>query len=297
MTVKSQNSVELQDLGNGHWRAVCGDRSIELDERDKDLTTTLGNLAAYAGYPGKEGPKDLAKILRTAVIDGLIPNSEIGGAQLVGLNSLKSQGVGPGPTWKSDIPCKDWTLTRKACLLLMTRCNKPRCIEFTRMMADVFERWLDRRHHVSAFSPDALAPILAPISQAMAYLTQKLDQQNEELSELRKEIHLLSSERSIVSDNFVRWIRQQLRQIAIFETGLPGRKMTAAERKVWKTSFGQITSDARNEAHLPNSRSWKELDPNRVNDVKTFLEIRLKRAKERDRLREPLMDWARRQYS
>jgi len=251
-----------------------------MEERQGDLTTTLGALAGWAGYAGAAGPGHLAETLRKAVKDGLINKNEVFGFSELG---------------KSGIPYADWVLTRKAALLLMTRCNKPRCIELTRKMADVFEQWLDRRQHGATFSPDALAPILAPLSHALAALTRKFDQQNEELLELRKEVVVLSSERGIISDKAVRQIGQQLRKIASLETGLPGKKMTPEERKTWRSALGEVTAEARGVASLPFTRSWKKLNPDELNSVTGFLELRLKRAEAKDRLREPLMDWATRQ--
>jgi len=282
VTSATQDSVELQDLGNGQWRGVYRDRSILLTEREGKLATTLGQLASWAGMDRKSGsgPRELVVIAQTAIADGLIDPSDI-------------PDLGAVQNGKNRKPYKDWAITRKAALLLMTRCRTPRAIELTRAMADVFEQWLDRRQRGASFSPDMLAPILVPISQALAALTRRFDQQNEELGGLRKEVITLSMERGIISDDAVLWISQQLKKITRLETGLSGKKMTPIERKAWQKALGDITSEARNEVCLPITRAWKKLNPSRLLDLQSFLELRLKRAEAKDKLREPLMDWAR----
>src|SRR5688572_16619961 len=95
---ESVGQVELQDLGNGHWRGVYRDRSILLAEREGKLETTLGQLASWAGMDSKDGPTQLVRIAQKAIEDGFIPSSDIP-------DSISDRN---GKTRK---PYKDWLIT------------------------------------------------------------------------------------------------------------------------------------------------------------------------------------------
>lgn len=161
------SEVRLENLGNGMWVGICGDRSISITESNRDLAVRLGDLATFAGYAGEWGPAELARILKKGVDDGLIDRSWV---------------VGPNSSWKSGIPRKDWTLTRKAALLLMTRCTKPRCIEFTRKMADVFDLWLNQRHTSVSGSTPGIDPTALHILQSMERTVRQCFSQMEALT-------------------------------------------------------------------------------------------------------------------
>lgn len=254
------HEIELQDLGDGKWRGVYGDRSILLTEHEGKLETTLGELALWAGMDRKQGPSDLAKILRTSVIDGLIPNSEIGGAELVGLDflkSLKTKGVGPGPTWKSEIPCKDWTLTRKAALLLMTRCRTPRAIELTRAMADVFEQWLDRRYHAAdAGYADLTAELreaLAEQGRILAVQASEIRSLRQENAEIRQILAANTSPHGLVGNKKAREI---LARILLLTSLVAPREI---DEKAWRKARKEYENRVRSAADWPQRGAVAEM--------------------------------------
>jgi hypothetical protein len=137
---QAKSSVELQDLGHGQWRAVCGDRSFETTVRDGDLWVDHRSLTAFFGYVGRQGPQKLEWLLDTCLKDGLVSPSEVVTETVTNKN---------GELWKVI------SVQRKAALCLAMRCTLPNAIALARQMADVFELWLDRRH----------APVPIPVTR------------------------------------------------------------------------------------------------------------------------------------
>lgn len=152
--------AELRDLGGGQWLGTYKDRSILFTEREGALWSTIGQLAGWAGLERKQGPGELAKIGMTALDDGLIETSDLP-------ESVRAR------LGKNTLPYKDWPITRKAALLLMTRCRTPQAIELTRAVYDLVDQWLDRRH---------------PHSWIAASLALELKQSQQELLSLQREI-------------------------------------------------------------------------------------------------------------
>lgn len=278
----TKEQVELQDLGGGHWRAICGDRSFETDERDGDLWVDHRELARFYEYAESNGPAKFAELIDQCLKVGLVNDSE------VSTSVVESKKGRPG---------KVIMLKRKAALLVSARCNQPRAMELTRKMADVFEQWLDRRHQTPSFDPTVLAKFLVPMIEAtvhplVATLSKELEKRGEEIKELHKELKILSTERGSLSSDQVKAIKARLREIANLDSGLPGSKMTRPELKVWRASFGTANVEARNAVGLSMNRGWERLSPNKFEDLKSNLDLQYERARKKDALREPLMDWA-----
>jgi hypothetical protein len=127
----------------------------------------------------KQGPGDLAKIAARAIADGLIDASDI------------PESATDRP-WKERKAYKDWTVTRNAALLLMTRCRTPRAIDLTRAMTKVFEQWLRKKYETrvrkAAKWPQSGSVRDMPASgEADAWIC---------LSEIEKEIHADAKARS-----------------------------------------------------------------------------------------------------
>lgn len=233
------HEIELQDLGNGKWRGVYDDREILLTEHEGKLETTLGQLARWAGVRDSKGngPARLVEIAEVAVVDGLIDITDI--PDLATAENGRNRKL-----------YKDWVITRKAALLLMTRCRTSRAIELTRAMADVFEKWLDRRYQaVGAGYLDLVAELRA----AIAIQASEIRSLRQENAEIRQILAANTSPHGLVGNKKAREI---LARVLLLTRLVAPREI---DEKAWRKARKEYENRVRSAADWPQRGAVAEM--------------------------------------